>query len=417
MKHRIKAAFSALACGTVIALTAGCATSIEDVPLPGGADVGSDPINLSIQFDDVLDLVRQGTVKVNGLPAGRISDIHLADDGWTAEIEVEMRNDVELPANAVASVQQTNILGEKFVELSAPEEETPRGELTDGDVIPLDRTRTATNIEQVLGALSLVLNGGGLTQLQSIITELNAATNGREGQIKDTLNTTADLINSLNRQRDSIVRAIDGVNELSANTREQTPQIEAILDEIPAGVKVLDEQRPQFVEMLRRIDALGQTGTDLLLRSRQDLIADLRALRPVLQELAKVTPELMEVAAIVPTYPFPDSSADTTIGSSSNVFLNLDTELATTFANLGVGKGDPQPIAPTNTSGPYSEDPRNPWVGENGPDRRTTIVLPLPLFEEPQMMSRAVEGPETPGLSDFSPMMEHLLEEADGEQP
>lgn len=416
MKHRIKAAFSAVACGTAIALTAGCATSIEDVPLPGGADVGSDPISLSIQFEDVLDLVRQGTVKVNGLPAGRIDDIHLANDGWTAEIEVVMRNDVELPANAVASVQQTNILGEKFVELSAPEGETPRGELADGDVIPLDRTRTATNIEQVLGALSLVLNGGGLSQLQSIITELNATTNGREGQLKDTLNTTADLIDSLNRQRDSIVTAIDGVNELSANTREQTPQIEAILDELPEGVHVLDEQRPQFVEMLRRIDALGQTGTDLLLRSREDLIADLRALRPVLQELAKVTPELIDVAAIVPTYPFPDSSIDTTIGSSSNVFLNLDTELATTFANLGVGKGDPQPIAPTNTSGPYSEDPRNPWVGENGPDRRTTIVLPLPLFEEPQMMSRAVDGPETPGLSDFSPMMEHLLEEADGEQ-
>ena len=416
MKHRIKAAFSALACGTVIALTAGCSTSIEDVPLPGGADVGSDPINLSIQFEEVLDLVRQGTVKVNGLPAGRIEDIHLADDGWTAEIEIAMRNDVDLPANAVASVQQTNLLGEKFVEWSAPEGEAPRGEITDGDFIPLDRTRTATNIEQVLGALSLVLNGGGLSQVQSIVTELNAMTNGREGQLKDTLNTTADLINSLNRQRDSIVTAIDGVNELSANTREQTPQIEAILDELPEGVAVLDEQRPQFVEMLRRIDALGQTGTDLLLRSREDLIADLRALRPVRQELAKVTPELVDVAAIVPTYPFPDKSVETTIGSSSNVFLNLDTELANTFANLGVGKGDPQPIAPTNTSGPYSEDPRNPWVGENGPDRRTTIVLPLPLFEEPQMMSRAVDGPTTPGLSDFSPMMEHLLEEADGEQ-
>ena len=55
MKHRIKAAFSALACGTVIALTAGCSTSIEDVPLPGGADVGSDPINLSITTH-ILDM-------------------------------------------------------------------------------------------------------------------------------------------------------------------------------------------------------------------------------------------------------------------------------------------------------------------------------------------------------------------------
>lgn len=414
MSRRIKTLSSVVAYGAAIMMTAGCATSISDIPLPGGADTGSDPIHLSIQFDDVLDLVQQGTVKVNGLPAGRIDNIALADDGWTAQIEVELRNDVDLPANAVASVQQTNLLGEKFVELSAPEDDTPRGELGDGDVIPLDRTRTATNIEQVLGALSLLLNGGGLTQLQSIITELNGMTNGREGQLKDTLNTTADLINSLNRQRDSIVSAIDGVNELSKNTREQTPQIEAILEELPEGVQVLDEQRPQFVEMLRRIDALGQTGTDLLLRSREDLISDIRSLRPVLQELAKITPETIDVAAIVPTYPFPDSSTDTTIGSSSNVFLNLDTQVAGLLSNLGVGKPDPQPIVPTNTTGPYSEDPANPWVGGNGPDRRTMIVLPG-LPEPMQLTDRAVDGPVTPGLSDFSPMMEHLLEEADGE--
>ena len=139
MNRRIKVTSSAIALGAVVALTAGCGTSLEDVPLPGGANTGSDPINVSIQFEDVLDLVRQGTVKVNGLPAGRIDNISLAEDGWTAQIEIELRNDVALPANAVASVQQTNLLGEKFVELSAPEGGTPHGKLGDGDVIPLER--------------------------------------------------------------------------------------------------------------------------------------------------------------------------------------------------------------------------------------------------------------------------------------
>lgn len=412
MSLRSRVALGAVACVSVLGMTAGCATSVEDIPLPGGADVGSNPMHLSLEFDDVLDLVRQGSVKVNGLPAGRVEDIGLADDGWTAKVDVTVRSDVDLPANAVASVQQTNILGEKFIELAAPTGEAPTGTLADGDDIPLDRTRTATNIEQVLGALSLLLNGGGLSQLQSIVAELNSMTNGREDELKTTLNTTADLVASLNRQRDSIVTALDGVNELTAKANEQTPQIEAALDELPAGVQVLDEQRPQLVDMLTKLDALGDVGSDVLLRSRNDLIADLRALRPALQALGKVTPGLVDVAKIVPTFPFPDASVDATVGSSTNVFLSVDTQIQNTLSNLGVGKGDPQALTPNYTSGPYSNDPDNPWTNGNGPDKRTAIVIPF--LPEPLVMQRATTPKETPGLSPFSPTMGGLLADAEG---
>ncbi|WP_333619198.1 MCE family protein [Dietzia sp.] len=412
MRNRVRAALGGIAFVSVMGMTAGCATSVEDIPLPGGADVGSNPMHLSVEFDDVLDLVRQGSVKVNGLPAGRVENIGLTDDGWHAKVDITVRSDVDLPSNAVASIQQTNILGEKFIELSSPDGAAPQGKLADGDDIPLDRTRTATNIEQVLGALSLLLNGGGLSQLQSIVAELNQMTNGREDQLKTTLNTTADLIASLNRQRDSIVKAIDGVNELSKRANEQTPQIEAALDELPAGVQVLDEQRPQLVDMLNKLNSLGEVGSDVLLRSRDDLIADLRALRPVLQELANFTPGLIEVTKIVPTFPFPDSSNDATVGSSTNVFLTVDGDIANTLSNLGVGKGDPIEANPQYTSGPYSNDPNNPWTNGNGPDKRTSILLPL--LPEPAVMQRATTPAETPGLSPFSPTMGGLLADAEG---
>ena len=99
------------ASAVVAALAAGCSMNLEDYTLPGGAEVGEDPMNVSIRFDDVLDLVLQSTVKVNGLDAGRVSGISLADDGWTAQVEVVLRDDLDLPANVEASIQQTNLLG------------------------------------------------------------------------------------------------------------------------------------------------------------------------------------------------------------------------------------------------------------------------------------------------------------------
>jgi len=54
----------------VLALTAavvvsGCSFSGTDLPLPGGADVGDDPYEVTIEFRDVLDLVPQSAVRVD----------------------------------------------------------------------------------------------------------------------------------------------------------------------------------------------------------------------------------------------------------------------------------------------------------------------------------------------------------------
>ena len=46
--------------------------------LPGGADVGSHPLTLTIYFDNVLDLVPQSSVKVNDVPVGRVEDVTLS---------------------------------------------------------------------------------------------------------------------------------------------------------------------------------------------------------------------------------------------------------------------------------------------------------------------------------------------------
>ncbi|MFN3340344.1 MAG: MCE family protein [Dietzia sp.] len=384
----------------VTALASGCSMDLEDYTLPGGADVGDDPITVAVQFEDVLDLVLQSSVKVNGLDAGRVSGVSLAEDGWTARVDITLRDDLELPTNVEASIQQTNLLGEKFVQLTPPEDEPPTGRLSDGDVISTSNSRTATDIEQVLGALSLLLNGGGVDQIQPIVAELRAATDGREEGLTETLRSADELISGLNRQRDSITDALEGVNLMTARANDQRQQIEAALDELPAGVAVLEEQRPQLVEMLRRVDALGQVGSDILLTSREDIIADLRALRPVLQYLGQSTPELIDLTAFVPTFPFPDASIQSTVGGSANVFLSVDASISETLRNLGANQGNPVPIVPNTTSGPYNVDPGNPWVDGNGPDRRTTIVLPL--LPVPPIMDRAVVPRPAPGTSEFS---------------
>ena len=63
----------------------GCHFDVYSLPLPGGTDVGDHPIQVTVQFQDVLDLVPKSTVKVNDVSVGQVETIEL--DGYTAEVD------------------------------------------------------------------------------------------------------------------------------------------------------------------------------------------------------------------------------------------------------------------------------------------------------------------------------------------
>ncbi|MGV9675359.1 MCE family protein [Nocardia sp. NPDC003482] len=378
MTRTARIALGGTAFGLCAALVTACSSDgMYSVPLPGGADTGDHPLHIDVRFDDVLDLVPQSAVKVEGVPVGRVDKIDVAPDGWTASVHTLVNASVKLPANAHAEVKQSNLLGEKFIELSAPAQDPAPERLADGAVIPVERTRHATEVEQVLGALSLLLNGGGVAQLQPIVVELNKALAGRENKARSLLDQADTLIDGLNKQVDDIQRALDGLGTLSSRVGQQTEQIGKILDELPAGIKILDEQRPQLIGLLRQLDRLGQAGMDVLDHSKENLIRDLQSLRPTLQELGRAAPDLVTALPLIPTYPFPDASIDAAIGGQVNTFLVVDLQIAETLSNLGVGKPDPVFI---QTTPPINVDPSNPWVGGNGPRPGwpTVSLLPLP---------------------------------------
>ena len=115
----------ALALVGCLALT-GCGFhGLYSAPLPGGANLGSHPYHVLVDFSDVLDLVPQSAVKVNDVSVGKVESVKLVD--WYAEVQIAVNGDVRLPANAYAQIRQTSLLGEKFVSLSYP----PNGEVAD----------------------------------------------------------------------------------------------------------------------------------------------------------------------------------------------------------------------------------------------------------------------------------------------
>jgi phospholipid/cholesterol/gamma-HCH transport system substrate-binding protein len=345
------------ALAAVTVLVSGCGVNLYDVPLPGGADTGSSPYRVKVQFADVLDLVPQSAVKVDDVPVGRVESVNLAADGWTAEVTVVVNGDVKLPENAAAALKQSSLLGEKFIDLSPPTNEAPAGSLHDGDVITVDRTQRSVELEEAFGALSLLLNGGGVAQLQSIVKELNKALAGNEPQVRSLLDQLNTLVSGLDDQKSEISRALDSLNTLTATVNAQRGQIANALDQLPQGLQVLSEQEPELTQLLTSLQSLGAVATDVITKSKDSTVADLQALTPTLQALAAAGSDLPNALQILGTYPFTDQSVQAIQGSQTNLYINADLQLGDLLSNLTAPKPStattpPRTGTPGTTTGP-----------------------------------------------------------------
>ncbi|HEY3528251.1 MAG TPA: MCE family protein [Nocardioides sp.] len=318
--------------GSALVLT-GCSFDVYKLPLPGGTDVGSDPITVKAEFRDVLDLVPDSTVKVNDVTVGKITDVSLR--GYHAEVTMQLRNDTKLPDNAVATIQQTSLLGEKFIALAAPASGASANPLRSGDVIPMAHTGQNPEVEEVLGALSLLLNGGGVGQLQTITRELNKTLHGREGEARSVLHQIESFSGQLDRHKQDIVDALDALDRLSTSLNHQRDTIDATLDELPGALHSINTQRHDLVRMLKALAHLSGVGTRVIKLSKDTTMATLRQLSPVLSQLQASGQNFVNAFNVALTYPFvdevvgrdPQVARNLQMGDYTNLSVKLDLSL------------------------------------------------------------------------------------------
>jgi phospholipid/cholesterol/gamma-HCH transport system substrate-binding protein len=282
-------------------MVAGCGFhGIYSLPLPGAAGNGKPSYLVTVQFTDALDLVPYSTVHVNGATVGHVKSVSLVNG--VASVVCTVPKSVHLPANTTASIAQTSLLGEKFVELEPPTTGA-LGRLANGSVIPVARTNTSATVEEVLGALSLLLNGGGLNQIHTVTDELNKALAGREGTARDVLYQVNSLASGLNAQKADIVRAMQGIDHLSRTLRSQEPTIVRAIGTVPQAVRILADNRSQLTQMLVSLQNLGDTAVRVEHASQADLVNNLHDLQPTLQALAEAGDNISKSLQALITFP------------------------------------------------------------------------------------------------------------------
>ena len=294
---------------TLVAATglAGCGwRGLNSIALPGTQGQGPGAYTIQAQLPDVDNLQRNSRVRVGDVTVGTVSNI--ARQGWHAVVTMRINGDVSLPANAAAKLGQTSLLGSLHIELAPPTDAPPKGRLHEGSLIPLSSGGAYPSTEQTLAALSLLLNGGGIGQVQDITKAFSTAFSGREQDLRSLIVQLDKFIRYLNAQKDDIIAATDSFNKLMGQFAEQRSVLDKALQTIPDALTVLKDERVRLADTLTRLGGFSALAADSVNRTKESLVAELKDAAPVLESLANAGPALTRSLSALVTYPWPEEN-------------------------------------------------------------------------------------------------------------
>ncbi|WP_407685141.1 virulence factor Mce family protein [Mycobacterium sp. HUMS_1102779] len=300
---------------------------IANVPLPIGQGTGADHLTIYVQMPDTLALNTNSRVRVADVWVGTVRAIRLKN--WIATLTLDVDPGVRLPANATAKIGQTSLLGTQHVELAAPKNPSPQP-LRSGDTIPLKHASAYPTVERTLASIAVILNGGGIPNLDAIQSEVIDILDGHVDQVREFLGRLDTFTGELNRQRGDLTRAIDSSNQLLAIVANRKDTLERVLTEIPPLIQHFADTRVLFADATESLGRFSDAANRALVATRPNLHQSLASLQRPLKQLGRASPYVVGALKLGLTAPFNiDDVTQVIRGDYINVSATLDLTLST----------------------------------------------------------------------------------------
>ncbi|MEB3031987.1 MlaD family protein [[Mycobacterium] nativiensis] len=273
----------------VALIATGCGLDPTRLPVPG-AYVPDNAYTVKIEFSSVLNVPARAKVDFGGVQVGVLDGVQLA--GSTAVATVDIAGTVELPRNTRAELRQATVLGDIYIALLPPDEQSA-AVLGDGDTIPLRNTAPADNIEDVLRSTSNLVSGGTIGTLQQAVIDLNKAFPKDPGQLTRIQHTLSGVLNDLATNQHTINGILSSLETISNSLVANTDTFDRLVTEGPRKLEGLSSVTLSIIELLIDFEDLGRGGGELVAPIAPDII----------QILSYITPFVGSVATVDTTIP------------------------------------------------------------------------------------------------------------------
>ena len=251
-------------------------------------------VTLKAQRSGLL-LLPHSDVKVRGIVVGEVRELGSHGDGAKIQLALKPRYVDSIPSNVTARMVPKTIFGEKFVKLVEPD--NPSGEhIHDGAVIPRDRSQVAVELNKVFNHLFSLLQTLEPQQLNSTLTAIATALDGRGEEIGKSLERVNAYLKQLNPHLPTIRHDITALADVVETYDKAAPDLLKTLENLVHTSRTIVEKRAELDALLRAATGASQTATGVLKENKQRFIQFNVTSKKPLALLARYSPEIPCVA-------------------------------------------------------------------------------------------------------------------------
>nr|WP_275403990.1 MCE family protein [Pseudonocardia acidicola] len=276
--------------------------------------LGYKQMNVTAIFPDGAGIYRNANVTSQGVGIGKITDIRLTPDG--VAVTMRLDSDVKVEADARAEIHSVSAVGEQYVDLVSDKPDGPY--LTDGAVIPMNRTQVPVQIAPVLdkaqNLLASIPDQGletfldeGAKAFHNLGPDLRTLSDSAQ-QLLDTADAnytqTSQLIRDIGPLLDTQNQAADQVRGYFANLAHFTGVLRDGDQYIRSGFPAVGHAANSAADFLRE----NENGVPILASSTTTLGQVLGVYRPGIEQVLVTYPVVIGweqlFAADTPNYGF-----------------------------------------------------------------------------------------------------------------
>lgn len=244
------------------------------------------------EFTDALGLYPGDRVQIMGVQVGNVDKIEPAGDKMLVTMHWDSK--YKVPANAVASVLNPTVVASRVVQIDPPYTGGPT--MADNAVIPLDRTKTPVEWDDIRNNLNKVVEElgpqrpGDKGALGGFVDSLADTLAGKGQQINETFRSLADAVAALNSGRGDLFATTKSLAVFVDALHQNDQQFVALNNNLATLTSSLNNSDQGLATALKDIDSLLTTTRKFVSDNGSVLSNDIN-------NLADVTNALMQPEA------------------------------------------------------------------------------------------------------------------------
>jgi phospholipid/cholesterol/gamma-HCH transport system substrate-binding protein len=262
----------------------------------------ADQTHFSALFTESVGVYPGSDVRMLGVAVGTVDDVK--PKGTAVEIDMHLDGGVSVAADTQAVIISPSLVSDRYVQLTGLYTSGPK--LTDGAVIPLSRTATSVEIDELTNSVigltkALGPNGANRTGALADLLNVGAANlRGNGAALRKTIQRLSAAAGTLSHNRGALFQTINNLATFTRTLARDDRSVRGLNTSLAAVSDVLARDRESFVAALHELSRALSTVRQFIVAHRAALTSNVRKLAVITQILSTERDSLAQALRAAP---------------------------------------------------------------------------------------------------------------------